>query len=62
MLRSHSPESQNAHSAASKGNAFVIKYRELDQSKKLNNPLVNIGCTSQLFVDGAVPSMRIQEN
>lgn len=45
-----------------KGNAFVIKYRELYQSQKLNNPLVYIGCTSWLFVDRAAPSVGIRWN
>lgn len=58
MLWSDSPESQSSSlsfSGASKGNTYIIKYRKLYESKNLNNPLLYIGCTSWLVMDGASP-------
>lgn len=58
MLWSDSPESQNsslAFSGASKDNTYITKYRQLYESKNLNNPLVYIGCTSWQVMDRASP-------
>lgn len=55
---SDSPEGQKSSltfSGASKDNTYIIKYRELHKSKNLSNPLVYIGCTSWLVMDGAAP-------